>query len=121
MLIQFYQDHLSAADGHRCPMSPSCSEYAARAIKKHGLFVGWIMACDRLVRCGRDEVTISPLRFVNGKSYTFDPVDANDFWWFDQSNNKTNNNADNKANNKTNNNANNKAKKQSEKDIPPLK
>ena len=82
MFIRFYQDHISGADGGRCPMTPSCSEYAARAIEKHGPVIGWIMACDRLVRCGRDELNISPTVTVNNQSYVSDPVDANDFWWF---------------------------------------
>lgn len=81
-LISFYQQHISAADGSRCTMTPSCSEYAARAFRKHGPVIGWIMACDRLVRCGRDEVRISPKRRINGHTYTVDPVSANDFWWF---------------------------------------
>ena len=81
-IIQFYQDHLSAADGNRCPMTPSCSEYAARAIEKHGPVIGWIMASDRLVRCGRDEVKLSPKVISNGQTFVSDPVSANDFWWF---------------------------------------
>lgn len=81
-VIKFYQDHLSAADGSRCPMTPSCSEYAARAIKKHGPVVGWIMACDRLVRCGRDEARLAPTVKISGETYLADPVEANDFWWF---------------------------------------
>ena len=82
LLIRLYQEHLSPADGGRCPMTPSCSEYARQAIQKHGPVVGWIMACDRLMRCGRDEVRLSPAKIINGQSYTHDPVAANDFWWF---------------------------------------
>ncbi len=82
IFVRFYQDHISGVDGNRCPMSPSCSEYAARAIKKHGLAVGWVMACDRLLRCGRDETHLSPVRRINGDLYIWDPVKANDFWWF---------------------------------------
>ncbi|MCG8633947.1 MAG: membrane protein insertion efficiency factor YidD [Desulfobacterales bacterium] len=84
IFIRFYQDHISAVDGARCPMTPSCSEYAARAIKKHGAVMGWIMACDRLVRCGRDEVSISPKIRINNRTYVSDPVSANDFWWFEK-------------------------------------
>jgi len=82
--MEFYQDHISVADGDRCTMVPSCSQYAAQAFKKHGWVMGWIMSCDRLVRCGRDEVNISPSRYINGKPHTLDPVDANDFWWFNK-------------------------------------
>jgi len=80
--IKFYQDHISGIDGNRCPMYPSCSRYGAQAIRKHGFVLGWIMACDRLLRCGRDEVRLSPHVRVNERELTFDPVSANDFWWF---------------------------------------
>ena len=82
LIIQLYQDHLSAVDGSRCPMTPSCSEYAAQAVKKHGPVIGWAMAFDRLVRCGRDEAALSPKVGRDGQTYIFDPVGANDFWWF---------------------------------------
>ena len=82
VVIRFYQEHLSGIDGNRCPMTPSCSEYAAQAIQKHGPVLGWIMACDRLLRCGRDEVALSPKVNVNGQVRVADPVEANDFWWF---------------------------------------
>ena len=81
-IIQFYQKHISGIDGHRCPMYPSCSRYCTQAIQKHGFGLGWIMACDRLLRCGRDEVRLSPHIKLNGRNLTFDPVSANDFWWF---------------------------------------
>ena len=80
--VRFYQDHISPVDGDRCPMHPSCSEYARQAIQKHGPVLGWIMACDRLIRCGRDEVRLAPIRMVNTQPHTLDPVAANDFWWF---------------------------------------
>lgn len=81
-VIKFYQKHISAIDGDRCPMYPHCSQYCAGAIEKHGFPMGWIMACDRLLRCGRDEVRLSPHVRVKGRELTFDPVSANDFWWF---------------------------------------
>jgi uncharacterized protein len=81
--IQFYQDHLSGADGSRCPMVPSCSAYAAQAINKHGPILGWVMACDRILRCGRSEMTRAPRVVIQGHSYAHDPVSGNDFWWFD--------------------------------------
>lgn len=79
--LKIYQNHISAIDGHRCPMFPSCSVYALKAIKKHGYFKGWIMACDRLMRCGRDEIRLSPLIVINGRKLTYDPLCKNDFWW----------------------------------------
>ncbi|MFH2060717.1 MAG: membrane protein insertion efficiency factor YidD [Pseudomonadota bacterium] len=84
LLMDFFQDHISAVDGNRCPLTPSCSSYAEQAIEKHGLVVGWIMACDRLVRCGRDETKLSPPVRIQNQVYVHDPVTANDFWWFDK-------------------------------------
>lgn len=82
LLFKLYRDYISPADGDRCPMSPSCSGYGEQAVKKHGLFMGWIMACDRLIRCGRDEVQLSDTIESNGRRLTLDPVEANDFWWY---------------------------------------
>jgi len=84
IFIKFYQDHISIVDGERCPMTPSCSEYASQAIHKHGFVKGWVMACDRLVRCGRDEIRVSPHVWINHEEYVSDSVPANDFWWFTQ-------------------------------------
>ncbi len=51
--------------------------------------MGWVMACDRLVRCGRDEVKISPHIRINSRDYVYDPVGANDFWRFNRPEEKT--------------------------------
>ncbi|MBF0233565.1 MAG: membrane protein insertion efficiency factor YidD [Desulfamplus sp.] len=88
LFFQLYRDVISPADGDRCGMSPSCSKYGQEAFTKHGLFMGWIMTCDRLIRCGRDERSFSPSVVSNGKDGSqrkvliFDPLDANDFWWY---------------------------------------
>jgi len=82
--IKFYQEHISVVDGNRCPMHPSCSAYASQAIEKHGLIQGWVMACDRLVRCGRDEAKLSMKIIANNQEYIHDSVEANDFWWFEK-------------------------------------
>ncbi len=80
-LISFYQTVISPVDGDRCPMYPTCSRYAAQSIQKHGPVMGWIMATDRLMRCGRDEARLSPSRVVSGRVKIHDPVENNDFWW----------------------------------------
>ena len=79
--ITFFQKVISRADGQRCPMHPSCSHYADTAIKKYGLLKGWILACDRLLRCGRDEVRLAPAIMVDGQRLAHDPLSANTFWW----------------------------------------
>jgi putative membrane protein insertion efficiency factor len=81
VLFRFYQNHISVVDGNRCSMFPSCSQYALDAFEKHGPILGWVMTCDRLVRCGRDEAYISPQISVNQEKLIYDPVTANDFWW----------------------------------------
>ena len=80
-MVEAYRNNISPIDGKHCPMYPSCSAYSVQCFKKHGFLVGWIMTCDRLYRCGRDEVRLSPEIRVNGESRTYDPAENNDFWW----------------------------------------
>ena len=74
-------DHLAAVRSGECPMYPSDSEYGLQSIRKHGPVIGWIMAIDRLMRCGRDETKLAPRIRVDGKLKYYDPVAKNDFWW----------------------------------------
>jgi len=78
--IHFFRKYLSGADGHRCPMSPSCSGYALQAMRRHGALKGWIMTCDRLMRCGRDELKRCPSVMTPEGVRCRDTVDANDIW-----------------------------------------
>lgn len=80
-LIHGFQNVISPVDGDRCLMLPSCSAYAEEAIVTHGLMLGWLMTCDRLMRCGRDELTQSEVLMSGGQSYCYDPLGNNDFWW----------------------------------------
>lgn len=79
--IHLFRTYLSGADGHRCPMTPSCSSYALTAIERHGAFMGWIMASDRLMRCGRDELKHSPAVVTRNGVRSRDTLENNDFWW----------------------------------------
>ncbi len=74
-------NHLYAIRGGQCPMYPSCSQYSRQAVARHGPVIGWVMTTDRLLRCGRDETHLSPRILINGRYKTYDPVEANDFWW----------------------------------------
>ena len=79
--ISFYQKIISPAVGNRCQMSPSCSAYSKEAFQTHGFFLGWIMTCDRLMRCGRDETDLSPGGVLTPEGrLTLDPLSANDSW-----------------------------------------
>jgi putative component of membrane protein insertase Oxa1/YidC/SpoIIIJ protein YidD len=83
-ILEIYRgplNHLSAVRRGNCPMYPSCSEYSKQVIHKHGFTVGWMMTMDRLMRCGRDEIKLTPKIFVNGEWLYYDPVEKNDFWW----------------------------------------
>ena len=83
-LVEFYRgplDSLSAVKTGECPMYPSCSEYGVQALEKHGPFIGWMMTCDRLMRCGRSEMKLAPTIYVDGKAKYYDPIERNDFWW----------------------------------------
>ncbi len=83
-VINFYRgplNRLSAVRHGACPMYPSCSEYSRQCIQKHGMIIGWMMTCDRLMRCGRDETQSAPEIRVNGKWKYDDAVERNDFWW----------------------------------------
>jgi len=44
------------------------------------------MTCDRLMRCGRDELKLSPQVMVNGRWKCYDIVENNDFWWYEKQN-----------------------------------
>ena len=79
--IGFFQKVISRADGDRCAMYPSCSHYATQAFQRHGLIRGWILTCDRLLRCGHDEVRRSAKVRSKGRQLTLDTLKANTRWW----------------------------------------
>ena len=83
-LVEVYRAYISPIDGKSCPMYPSCSKYSLLCFKKHGLFIGWMMTCDRLFRCGRDELRLSPQIILNGEVRFYDPLENNDFWWYSE-------------------------------------
>lgn len=79
--VIFFRKYISSADGDRCDMTPTCSRYALDAIDRHGPVMGWIMAFDRILRCGRDELQFRPPVVIHGRNYCPDTVSDNDFWW----------------------------------------
>jgi uncharacterized protein len=66
LLIRAYQLTLSPLLGNCCRFEPSCSHYAAEAIRRHGLLRGAALAAWRIVRCnpfcrgGYDPVPLNP-------------------------------------------------------------
>ncbi len=51
LLIRVYQLTLSPFIGQCCRFTPSCSRYAAEALKVHGFWYGSILTIYRLMRC----------------------------------------------------------------------
>lgn len=51
LLIKFYQWVISPILGPKCRFTPTCSHYAAGALKKYGLFKGTWLAMKRIFRC----------------------------------------------------------------------
>ncbi|HEX5801562.1 MAG TPA: membrane protein insertion efficiency factor YidD [Azospira sp.] len=51
LLIRFYQYAISPLLGSRCRFHPSCSEYTAEAIQKHGVWKGARLGMKRISRC----------------------------------------------------------------------
>ena len=71
-VIKFYQRYISPINGSRCPMYPSCSNFAAQVLNHEGE-KGIIKVFDRLLRCGRDLEDYT-LVFQRGRVLHLDPV-----------------------------------------------
>jgi len=50
-LIRFYQNAISPLLGANCRYTPTCSQYAIEALKKHGLLKGSRLALKRILSC----------------------------------------------------------------------
>ena len=49
--IRFYQKYISPLKPPMCRFTPTCSQYAIEAIRKHGPFKGLLLAVWRILRC----------------------------------------------------------------------
>ena len=49
--LKFYKGFISPAVPASCRFVPTCSEYAAEAVARHGFFRGAALAAWRVVRC----------------------------------------------------------------------
>ncbi|HJW55089.1 MAG TPA: membrane protein insertion efficiency factor YidD [Burkholderiaceae bacterium] len=81
LLVRVYQLGISPFLGQNCRFYPSCSEYAAEALREHGAAKGSALAVARLCKChpwhpgGLDPVpkkssSISPAADNNGCSHS---------------------------------------------------
>jgi hypothetical protein len=75
-----FSTYISAVDGDRCNMYPTCSAYGREAVEKHGFIKGLILTVDRLIH-ESNEIDTAP-RIIRGDRFRYlDPVSNNDFWW----------------------------------------
>lgn len=51
LLIRFYQYGISPLLQPRCRYTPTCSQYAVQAIRKHGALKGGWLTAKRIARC----------------------------------------------------------------------
>ena len=51
LLVRGYQRWISPALGQHCRFAPSCSHYAAEALRRHGALRGSWLTVRRLARC----------------------------------------------------------------------
>jgi len=52
LFIRGYQRLISPLLGARCRFWPSCSDYTAEALQRHGVLRGGGLSLRRLIRCG---------------------------------------------------------------------
>ena len=50
-LIRFYQVCISPLKPPTCRFTPTCSQYALQAFKKHGVIKGFYLTVKRILRC----------------------------------------------------------------------
>lgn len=50
-MVRFYQKFISPIFPPTCRYWPTCSTYMIDALKKHGIILGSIMGCARILRC----------------------------------------------------------------------
>lgn len=50
-LLKFYKGAVSPWLPAACRYVPTCSEYAAEAVARHGALRGAVLACRRVLRC----------------------------------------------------------------------
>ena len=73
-VLDFYQKWISPVKGeNKCPMYPSCSQYAKIAFNVLPWYKAYPLSLERLSRCG-NELYLYPTIRLNGKIRWYDPV-----------------------------------------------
>lgn len=75
LLIQAYKLSFSGSTASRCMFEPSCSAFAADALREQGMIAGLLLSADRLQRChhGARKLAIPPKR-NSDKDLIYDPA-----------------------------------------------
>ena len=50
-IIKFYRKYISQLKKPCCRFTPTCSEYALKAVEKYGAFKGGFLALKRVLKC----------------------------------------------------------------------
>lgn len=80
-MLRFYQRVISPTDGPRSNMYPTGSAYARQVFRKHGALLGIMLTTERLLHEG-NEGKVAPRIRKYGIWRVYDPVEANDWWWY---------------------------------------
>ncbi|MBF0426036.1 MAG: membrane protein insertion efficiency factor YidD [Magnetococcales bacterium] len=78
--LSFYSQVVSPLSGHRCPLFPSCSQYAQAALHRHGVIPGVWLAVDRLLHERSEIAQDRSMRLRDGTGRVVDTLEVNDFW-----------------------------------------
>ena len=74
VFLNFYQKWISPVRGeNKCPMYPSCSQYAKIAFRVLPWYKAYPKVLERLLRCG-NELYLYPTVRVNGNIRWYDPI-----------------------------------------------
>ncbi len=73
-LVHFHQKVISEADGPRSHYFPSSSRYMLQAAKKNGLFTGFYLGCDRLMRENNSKWIYPLYKTRDGDYLKHDPI-----------------------------------------------
>jgi len=76
--LDFYQKWISPIKGeNKCPMYPSCSQYAKIAFEVLPWYKAYTLSMERLLRCGH-ELYLYPRVLINGQIKWYNPVSVNE-------------------------------------------
>lgn len=72
--IWFHKKVISPADGPRSHFRPNSSQYTIDAIQRYGLWHGYLLGCDRLMRENPEAWIYRTITIENGWITKWDPV-----------------------------------------------